>query len=1514
MARKSKAATGGQLNVAGILYQMLASLNDGLDATVLTYSGHEGPEPIVLQVEPFDGGDYQVQSRGRVVAQVKIRAPNRRWTPGEIIDDVLRDLFKAVRPRAGDSFQFVTNNDAGCQEFRRFLEWLAAREETDPGDISTTFRLGKNGKGLTGESVVDRIAESLGSESDPTKVRSFLRSFSIELRHRSELVIAINRTLETLVGNREGVRAARKRLIHDLLEASATGRRLTTSDLLEANDLDPRRLLLTTLLPKQLSRKLATACRSLGYLEGDDIRGPLPAPSKPVTIFKAPSGLGKTWRLCATAKAMSEEDSLVLLMRATTDLDTLRRTIAGSVWNPIYSDAVPLASVADHLRGRFADARGVWLTVFLDDLNDAELAHQIIDDDWAAMGIDLVVSSQLATAASVEASGVVLDVVEVPAFTIEELIRYLERRDISYAELPDEVLDLLFKPVLARLYCLLPEGVQVKAETEYELMNSVWTFAATGRADHIRHPFDLDRLQLVVGDMLADPPSYPLPPAAFVRTMDDATVQRLIETGIVELDGDRRLSITHDRLLNWAMASQLDSASYHQGLSAGALLNLFRRLEDLRTSTGVNIGRRFGYVLLDLLWLMLRPGRSSPANAAAFLLAYMRAEGFDAYNRDFFRGSLATLGSRAVPLLTAMTEAGFSGDLEDLWPAWTAEALRKVADDAWDAVRDAATDLYRSGEPARVEVALRVLGKVGAPELVEELFAATMQRKAEMDAAIDDQRMEAIYAKERAFDAFARAAEQAPDWFDERIAASTSPVECGQLLWALVTFDREIGLPIWRKRRDHLFSTITDGERVLPRAVRTFVEPTDLERLHLITADGADHMWNAVTFDAIARLDPSRAVAILESDEGAEVNLNLLGTDGWWMPGLHLREGPDALGTALRRRAQRANPEHGANQIARHYSGATSMIDVESVDLILNALEAILLEVGSNDEDMMRRSYWLLTVLSSLQSVATLQRVAARAGGELERELANLACRRPASSSRIADREGEMIARVLAIMAGDGFERLTLAEISSDGRTTAEYGFGHALWTTSEAVGASLENLALDRADQDDDRPYYLMQALAAHGRDRGLARLIDDSSPVYTNAINIRQAREGDPSGLLAEIVAKIASSDKADHIKAVDLSHFLNADTSIAVTQPLLATAQPGDEVSVRLLNQHFHRGRYDPILLSKLLPFLSSAADPAPRVVQHLANYGDDAARAEAVKWLSGPGASAGRQNVQAAFALLDHTDSREGAIAFLSRLRDTTGLGRLGADILQVLADNGDRGAQEQLGQLAFGGKSQDLDAVAGAVRKASAGNTYGAFQAARRLFSKSGQIEAARIVVQADANEGVAELLRAYPGSNQPKRLAISRILRWHAPPEALLPRLSTLAASKLAGDRKMAAEIAGWIDHNVDLEWLRGLAEDPVQAVEEAAISSLRGRAQSGAASGMIAAIPHISKPRQWAFMRALIDMQDPHLLRHSGDPIEIRKAISGLPVEFGVEAQRLLDRRQQEVDRKERDAARKEE
>ncbi|MET4666317.1 hypothetical protein [Sphingomonas sp. PvP056] len=1500
---KSASPTGGQINLSGILYQLLASLADGLDAVVTTLAAGADAATIELQVEPFEGGDYTVLGPHRTVVQVKRRAAHRHWTLGAIIADVLPDLSKSVRPGTNDAYQFLTDNDAGCGDFRRFLQWYRARAADEPID-NELFRLGRGGRKVSGEAVLESVREALDiSGPEDPRLAALLCALTIVRRSEGDLDEAIARPLRIMVENVEDVAAKRAQLVGELVRLGGRGATLRTSEFLRAAQLDPRRLVHAGRLAAKLRNELIGAFPQFRYDPARDVRRPLPAPTRSVTVLRGESGLGKSWRLCATALRMAEAGRPVVLLRATADVDRLRETIASLVWNPVYTAAAPLRSIADRLRPALGDERRIWLTVFLDDLNDPALAGRVIEDSWDRLGIDLVISAQPATAEWLRTSFAAPHMIDVPEFTTPELIAHLEKHRIDHSHVPDDVFSLLHKPVLASLYCQLPHGLVLNEETEYQLMQSFWSHVASERPASLAQTFDLDQLQLLVGDMLAAPPIYPWPPSAFVRTLDFDAVERLVLRGLVELDGERRLAMTHDRLLNWTMARHLADIARDRHLDPAQLLDLLRQVQDLVTVAGVKIGARFGYVLMDLLWLLLEPARWPAARVAELLLGYMRDPEFEAHDQSFFSRTLPTLGVRAVPLLRALAESGMGGDREALWPAWVALGLRKAADVAWDDVRTAAVEMFQSNDPAIAEIALRVLGKVAAPVLLDPLNALNVARAAALDEADPDIRMDRIHDKERSTAAFARAVAADPAWLDRKIASTTETLEAEQLLWVLRELDRTAAFPIWQARRAHLFAVIRTTARILPQAVRTFADPVDLPRLVLPAPEGADLLFGAATFDAIARLDPERALALLHADRGDESAFDELGADGWWVPGLHYRT-RERLGAALRERAGRGDPAMSINGLASIYRRHPELIDEETADLLLDALAARLEAPATDDDDPLRGSWRLLSTLSSLRTAAALDRIAARRGTALEAALAELAAGRPPNSSRVVDRDGEMVARLLAVMAGEGFDRLTVAQIDSSGQTTRDYGLGHALWTTSPAVGAALDQLS-NATDTDEDRPYHLMQALAAHRGDNGIARLIGASSPVYTHAVDIRQGHAGEDETLVTAIRTRVATSDPQAHIEAVDLSHFLPPLTALDLTAPLIAVAAGGDALARRLMMLHFHHGHYEPALHAKLAPLFDGEDEAGEIAALHHAINGDAGGRALAVRWLEGRGRDRWR-SLQVAMTLLDHADSRAAAISFLNRHRDRRfHMGRLDAEVLDALARHGDAVASEELVQLAFGTGARDLDAVAGAVRLVAQKGTPGIFQAARRLFAKSGQQEAARLLIETNAREGLTELVTAYVGAPLPRRLAIARTLRWNVSRARLAPALAGMSRARDEATRQMAAEIAGWLPHRWQLQWLGDLAADPVREVEEAALAAFHRRAAGAAAVELMAVIPKLAKPAQWACLSALVELVDPHLLIKTGDTLDIRPLLERLPPEFGIEAKRTLERQRDDMDRK---------
>lgn len=1507
--------TGGQINVAGILYQMLASLSRGLNTTVAQLQSGQGARTVELLVEPFDGGDVQVEGSRREIIQIKTRAQHLRWSNGALVREVLPDLFQAARAGSEDAFVFMTDNDRGCDDFRRFLTWYRETKRPTGLVLEEDFRFGRGNPKVSGATVLRAIDAAVGNSPDRlARIDAMLSNMSIEKFDEIELIDNIDQNLRVLVEAWEDVPNKRLELIGSLVQLGRNGTRTTTSELLEKARLDPRRFLHVRRLPALLRDELTAVFPLFRYDATADVRPHPPAPRRPVTVLRGESGLGKTWQLCSTANALADAGRPVILLRAAAGLEALTSRIVTTIWNPVYGAEAPLRSVADRLRPALSDDRGVWLTVFLDDLNDPELASRIIEAGWDRLGIDLVVSSQPMTADWLRRSPAAPEVVEVEEFSVQELSAYLARNDVDQSVLPDDLFLLLQKPILARLYVSQLRGRLLRRpETEYELMESFWTHAVQDRPAQVRHPFDLDRLELLVGDMLVQPPIYPWPPSTFARILDYEAVSRLAACGLVELDGDRRLSITHDRLLNWAMASHLASLANHHSIAPQDLALRMREIEGLQTAAGVRIGGRLGYVLLDLVWLLLKPGRWSAQQVGTFLMAYMRDEAFDAYNQTFFTELLPTLGPRCAGLFRAMVELGFDGQHENFWPEWIGKGLRRIGFYASNDVLEAGLSMFSSGDPVQVNVSLNLFGVVSAPSIIGELFEITMQRAGEAQTSSDDDRITALNAKSRAFDAFARAAAGDTAWLNREIEATSEVPRLSQLLWALLQLERRKALPIWRAQRDHLFSALPSGARVLPQAVRTFAEREDLDRLSLPSPEGADYLSEATTFDAIARLAPRRALNILNSDVELDL-LDLMGTEGWWLPGLHFRyRAAGATAVAIRNRFLTLGTSDGPAYLASLYSGFPEYLDEDTVDVLLNALEAVLTARQRFDERLQGAGR-LLTVLSTLKTGAALNCVAARRGTPLEDALARLMEEAPPRSSRMVDRDGESIAVLLAEMGGDGFDRLVLAQLASTGTTTRDYGLRHALWTTSTAVGDRLEAIAA-HATQEKDGPYGLMQALAAHGRDRGLAHLISQSAPVYTHAAQIRQAQGSRDGEMLSAIQTRVGSDEPAERLQAVDLAHFLGAEESLAATAPLIALAEPGDELSAKLLSLHFDRNHYEPALLPKLLPLLDAERTRRGYALLHLAFNGDAIGRRAALEWLLGPGTESPAEHcAQAALALLEHDDARDGAIKVLQGLRtQSRRLRGLQAEILAALSRHGDRDAEHELVSLAYGAGRGDARDVSEAVRLVARDKAVGAYEAARRLFTRSGQASAAEHLLNTEPSKGLSALIADFITAPDSRRPAIARALRWRADSDTVVPALKAMAIAADQMTRQAAVEIAGWLPHDWNLPFIRQLMSDPVRAVETAALEAAARHAAGVAAAELMAVIPQLPKPTQWALLRALVKLVDPYLLAHRGDVLQIYPLIDALPPEFAIEAERLVEKQVKEVDRKLEQAKRRE-
>jgi hypothetical protein len=127
-----------------------------------------------------------------------------------------------------------------------------------------------------------------------------------------------------------------------------------------------------------------------------------------------------------------------------------------------------------------------------------------------------------------------------------------------------------------------------------------------------------------VGTLLDGNAIYPWTPSVVAKlNIEDAVRDRLITVGVLREDANGALQASHDRVLNWAVAGEVERRFLEGELTLEGTTELLNRLDKIVTQRGEPIGRRFGYVLSDLFWKLARSAK--PEEVGALALQAIRA-------------------------------------------------------------------------------------------------------------------------------------------------------------------------------------------------------------------------------------------------------------------------------------------------------------------------------------------------------------------------------------------------------------------------------------------------------------------------------------------------------------------------------------------------------------------------------------------------------------------------------------------------------------------------------------------------------------------------------------------------------------------------------------------------------------------------------------------------------------------------------------------------------------------------
>ncbi|WP_372084263.1 hypothetical protein [Tistrella mobilis] len=1507
---EAEALTGGQWNLSGVLYQLLTSLKSGLSAVVQEVNAEGDVASVRLVIEPAKGGDVQIHQAGlRCVDQIKIRRGVSPWTTNIIIKNVLPDLFKAVGDgNTPSKFRFFTDNVQGAEHFSRFLESVRALDAQGKGpqdlDIEESPSRGRM-RSLSHQEIYAKIAGELNA-AEPA-LWKFLAATEVVGWDEATVENDIDKILAELVAERAEVLVKRRALTQRLLELGAAGKSISAERLLQDMDLDPSRLVHAQKLRSDLYEGVKHALQQLRYDQSMDVRTAPNIPDAPFSVLSGDSGQGKTWRLCAAALASVEANRCALLLHPIGSLADLEREIVNVVWRRYFDRDLPLSVIADRLAPRLRGDDEVWLTVFLDDLADPDLATALAKSSWDRLGIRLVISAQDRITRLLSNHVDDLYEIQVPDFTLAELHDYLRRSDRDPSRLPDDVLLSLTRPILADIYCRIPCSENWRAVSEYELMQRYWDWATKEYRTQSLHRTDAHAVLGLAGTLLDDRVIYPWTPTVTNRMkLTDEARGRLIAVGILREDTDGGLQVSHDRILNWIVALEIQRRFLEGELDVQGLADLIGRLDDISTLRGERIGQRLGYVMLDLFWRLI--GQVEVDELAEIILLTIHSNRRIQNRKKFFVHGLGTLGVSFVPVLKRGA-CRPSSEVGDWAPQCLADTFIAIATAAKAEVAAAAYALVKDDIGLSRNIGLMVLSVVPAPEAVDLLWSINHERHKSLITAEGTESWPYKRADhEQSFKALSCAVRSVPHWLQEKALSKIDAEDAEQLIWLLMRLDIHTAKPIWGATKTHLLNTMPIRAPVISRALRYFRDYDQVERIEAALEE-PEPFVAGFWFDALVYLAPKIALEYI----GRLTAHDISGTSDRWLPVL-LRRAGNVVSVRLVEAAsqQKERDQREIQDLIELYAGDQDLIDPFISEFLIEKFEELLVreERGEKLQPGVLRSF--AELISSTTSPVLLQCLAGRQGSSFETAVRRKAMQR--REWKPQDSEGDAYRFILAAIGDEGYSRLVLTELEQSDIYDLLAVTKAARWTHHPVVKARLEAVA--RQPVGDRRlQRCLMRTLSSHHADEAIIAMVRNGSEVEREIFPVREGDFPWNDAHIRQIEALVESDILEERFQGIKLCSFLGKEKGGRIVAPVIKADPATSEGFALALSVVRYLGYYQPDFLTRCRALMTY--DEAGAVAaRYLVARGDAEARNAVVKWLAAhPLAGLTSLDLPVAFRLLDDVDSAPGARAFLKRVwKRGLGFGSEG-QILGVLADAGDEEATAALPDVAYREPLWDPTSAVAAIKALRDMSPADAWVAAERLYHRrlvepvAGRLSraarakaAARLLLDLDARRGSEILLKDFPAASVSLRHDIGRLLRQAAPRAWFTGILTELSRSEATADRLTAAELAGWLPFEEPIYFLDYLAEDEAEVVERAAVAALRQREADAGCATLIKRLADQPRPRQWAWLHALVRLGDPAHFANPEDPRSLHALIDQLGEDFREEVNGLLKKRVDEL------------
>ncbi|MBC8135894.1 MAG: hypothetical protein H8F28_08425, partial [Fibrella sp.] len=1050
---------GGPATINGIIYQMLWTLLETTSIRLRNLATRVGGEEIArvtLVLEPSQGGDASILRAGvQRVVQLKARSDGSTWSLRELVHDVLPDLYGAVDSAQQQEFVFFTEGRHGdWGEVAEFFARLARYPFPEPGQSAASLldpeRMVRFRGALlnTVEGGVTTISECDLFE----QIVSVLRSTRRDIKNAPEEVTRRNvwwllSRLEFRWGEtKERMRGLLFDRLHSLVDDPDATQNTLSSLLMALQDratggnvsidadefFTEHGLRGIPLVRRQWSRMVEVGAELLErdvnlkfrYDSAADVRpGGATLVAEPQVdlwrrgvedadclLLAGGSGQGKTWRLCALARALAATDAPVAMVTADSGARGVAEDAAHHFWSRVCFRKITtmrLDQIARHLHETGAVLPGAtWLYVLVDGVQTPQEVISLYQHIGVVDGV------RLAFAASERVDERLKDLPNAPPFvklpvndfTEEELRRYVADGDsVRWHAIRDEgVREVIQRPLLAWIYKTLAGGLGWDARNEYGLYDAYLRRQVLERLQDLGL-FTASEPLIRAGLALWDGEKYPWSQKQMsIFGFGNDLIAPLLASGFLIHDDHGRYSVWHDRLKQWltahALAEELADGQRNVDEVGKRCHDLL--FHDSRHGTPeAERELRMRYVPMDLVWQLAHRSAYSSVAAGALNALLKIFEGKQTRPRtceSLYERLLPSVGSAIAPaLFRRLLET--KGDREERHRR--GRISRCLAGLDADAVSQDAIGLLTHADRGLRRAGVDILTSRPVATAVTTLWQLYCKLREECE--IWDKRLHAerqhvsgaeidtvrtvrqrrnredrnpLWDKMAAWKALAACAPLAPDWIADQIRHLPAPEQINRslpvdsLIW-LLTYTRDGG-ELWRGSKELLrpWTVAEPGAEPGEEAVSCETAFADAaykwrdteEVMWLRTRVSSDH-WRLLgprCLRALARITPDVAVQALPDLAPGFFD----STDKWVLRYLLARR-PDATREVMTRLI--TDDEKNRWGYAYVFNDVPEALTATALNILLDDIHRAIVE---DDGDV----YTLWKALRSIESTADI--------------------------------------------------------------------------------------------------------------------------------------------------------------------------------------------------------------------------------------------------------------------------------------------------------------------------------------------------------------------------------------------------------------------------------------------------------------------------------------------------------------------------------------------------------------